>query len=382
MKFIRYFERMMGAQAWGSVARRKGKMDVSGHNILDEHGNPWVMRGFNYGHGEIWNPQDPYDDVAMGCNTVRIIPRRWGPYTLPTTNGEQAGAWGDWSPAYIAYIIAQVVTAKAAGLKVNLAFDSNCGQNGWQGYPGDTSTYTYCSLSPDGVSTSPGQNYFTALGIAQKVPQFLNGIKILIRTLRGMVDFVEPLVEPNPSNTGNTQLDVNNLTVQVMNTVLAEDPDIIFILGGFSYQHGKTQDPLSQSTNFPSSRIVLTCDLLDNIMTQPDATYAAAVTDLVNARTQKNRPVVCQQAGTSSGANSGAGDDWTGSILADRLERLRTATNGSIGWTFWERVSKNPGSYGPWWDPGDGSGRQWAANGQARLAVIQAALTAAPIYPT
>jgi len=193
------------------------------------------------------------------------------------------------------------------------------------------------------------------------------------------VDFLEPVVEPNPGATGNTQSDVNALTVDVMNSVLLEDPDMIFILGGFSYQHGKIQDPIDGRT-YPTTNIVLTCDLLDNTMSVP-ATLTTAVNNMVLGRNKQGYPVICQQAGTLfSSEVAPVGGPSDSLLLAAGLEALRTASGGSIGWTLWERVSKGVNQYGPWWDD-SGVGTNRHLGSQNRLNVISAAFTAAPIYP-
>ena len=103
--------------------------------------------------------------------------------------------------------------------------------------------------------------------------------------------------------------------------------------------------------------------------------YSAAVANMVSSRVSSGRPVVCQQAGTENAS------DPTGSILASNLELLRQASGGSIGWTFWEKVSSNNGSqaYGPWWDASDGTGRHLAS--LSRLSAIQQALSAPAISP-
>jgi hypothetical protein len=377
-QFAKYFGR---TRPLGPTLRDKGRMDVSGRNILDENGNPWIGRGYVYGQRELWNTGDSAADAAAGANIARIMVRAWGgghggtTYTGFTKDAENIGQFGDFDPDYLVQTKRHFQEAKAAGLKTILALDSNCGQSGNQGMPGDTSVYGFCSLY-DGSAWQGGQNYFTALGKAQKLPAHLNRGKMLLRLLHGLVDFIEPLVEPNPVATGGTQADTNALVVQCMNYWMAEDPDLIWILGGNTYQHGKISDPVSQGTIFPTQKIVLTADLLDNAMTVDDVTWAANVTDFTSTRAAANRPVFCQQAGTV------VTSDADGSILERRLADLQSANGGSIGWTFWEKVSKNLNGYGPWADTTiDASHRVVANGGASRRAVIEAAFKAARVYP-
>jgi len=148
----------------GAFPRRRpipGRMKVSGVNVLDENGNPWVMRGFVYGEVDLWNAGDSAVDKALGANCARIMCRTWGggSYSEPNVDGELSGAWANTLPSYIATIETQIIAAKAAGLKVNLAFDSNCGQNGNQ----SPSMTTYCTL---GAFT--GQNFYTPNGATKR----------------------------------------------------------------------------------------------------------------------------------------------------------------------------------------------------------------------
>lgn len=376
MTYRQVSSRYNGHKPQASAGRRRGRMSVSGVNVLDENGNPWVMRGFVYGEVSLWNAVDSAEDAAMGANTARIMVRAWGggSYTAPNLDGESVGLWGDTDQTYLANVEAQVVAAKRAGLKVILAFDSNCGQNGNQ----SLDMAAFCDLDASGV----GDNFGTAAG-ATKRAQHKNRMRIFIRKLYGLVDFVEPLVEPNWGTTGGTQADVNAFYVEMMNAVMLEDPDIIFIVGGFSYQHGKVQDPFQQGTFWPTTNLVGTCDLLDNIMSdQASGNYAAAVGDITFGRNKQGVPMVVQQAGTQFTSEVGAVGSATDSLLlASGLEALRTASGGSIGWTCWEKVSKGSNQYGGWWDStGIGANRRLAS--QNRVDTMKAAFKAAPIYPS
>lgn len=361
----------------GQTLLTRGRMSRVGHNILDENGDPWIGRGYVYGQRELWNLSDSAEDLIAGANCVRIMIRAWGgghdgnSYSGYTQDAESVGDFGDFSTTYLAATKLHFLSAKAAGLKTILALDSNCGQSGNQ----DVATQGYCSLY-DGVDWQPGQNYFTALGKAQKRAHHVNRGLAILRVLHGLVDFVEFLVEPNPAITGGGQADTNELAVQCMNAWLPEDPNLIYILGGNTYQHGKIADAANQGTVFPTDQIVLTADLLNNSMITDDATWAAAVADFTSARSSTGYPVFCQQAGTQYSS------DADGSLMASRLNDLRLASGGSIGWTMWEKVSKFPNSYGPWTDPGDGSGRVVASGGALRRAVVEAAFTASRINPT
>jgi hypothetical protein len=362
--------------------RRAGRMRRVGKNIVDENGNPWIGRGYVYGQRELWKPSDSADDAAAGANAVRLMVRAWGgghggnTYTAPTMDAESIGSFGDMDPTYLAEVKLTFQRAKSAGLKTILAMDSNCGQNGNQ----DAATQGFCSLY-DGSVWQQGQNFYTTLGKAQKFPAHVNRGRLLLRALHGLVDIVEPLVEPNHLSVGLTQVATNAIYMACMNAWLLDDPDLIFMLGGNAYQHAKIDDPMLQGTVWPTSNIILTADALDNIMTQSDATWALAVKDFTDTRTSAGYPVFCQQAGTKLTS------DADSSLLGRRLDDLNSATGGSIGWTMWEKISKGPNNYGPWNDPTlnaarDGAGRVLSTGGNTRRALIESKFGAARISAT
>lgn len=369
--------------AMGSQFLNAGRMSVSGTNILDENGHKWCMRGFGYGEFGLTLLTDPAEDASLGANCVRMIVRAWGgghlgqnSYSFPNVEGESVGAYGDWDPTYLANILAYAVAVKRAGLKLNVAFDSNCGQNGSQ------SNYsTGCSLF-DGSAWQPAQNFWTTLGAAQKLPGHLNRIRMVIRTLRGLVDFCELLAEPNPP--GLTQLEVNNFYLQAMAVMLAEDPAVIPIVGGFLYSHGNSKDPFTQGTVWPCP-VIATCNFLDSVMSQQaDSTYTTAVADLTSARSTKGVPVISQQVGTQYSSEVGAVGSSTDSLLlASGLAILRDpAGDGSIpsiGWTMWEKVSKTLQGYGPWNDTSN-TGNARGILSQNRINTVSAAMRATPIF--
>jgi hypothetical protein len=332
-------------------------MRVSGKNILDENGNPWVGRGYNYFEGACWQPGDFAADAAVGCNAVRFGARCWGNYVAPRFDIAQSGPYADIAPAWLQDLIQQCVLAKAAGLKVIFCIESNCGQGN-----GDP---TYCQLW-DGSAFQTGQSYFSALGQAQQVPILLNRVRLLARLLRGLVDIVEPGVEMNPPS--GLQSDINNLYVQVMNAWLAEDPVMIFMIGGVSYRTANIGDIMAQGTVWPTDQLVLTADLLDNAMKN---SFVASLGAMTTVRTATGYPVLSQQVGTSYN-DTGAGPDFTGSIYATNVAAMRTATGGSVGCICWEKVGKTAGGYAPWYDPtNNGTGRVLATGGVTRLNAIQ-----------
>ncbi len=371
---------LMSASGLQSDVEVNPRMSVSGGRIMDENGQPWCMRGFVYGEVGLYHNGDATEDVALGANCVRIMLRTWGgsvstgnSYSFPNVDGEDSGAQGNTDAAYLAGVGEQLICAKRAGLKTILALDSNCGQNGNQ----DASMTTFCT-----IGFSAGQNYYTAGG-ATKRAEHLERARFVSAEWKGLIDFIEFVVEPNPVATGGTRTDINQMAHDCMMVAIAEDPLLIPILGGTAYQHGHIQDPIG-TIAYPTTSIVLTCDLLDNIMTGDPVAYAAAVQQMVDARTVQGLAVICQQAGTKMSSEAGAVGSSTDSLLlASGLALLRDpagdGSEDSIGWTFWEKVSKGGNAYGPWYDSSS-DGRNRILVSQNRLNVLTAALNAPPIF--
>ena len=338
------------------------------------------MRGFVYGEVGLYHNGDATEDVSMGANCVRIMLRTWGgsattgnSYSFPNVDGEASGSPGNTDPTYLAGVGEQLISAKRAGLKTILALDSNCGQNGNQ----DSSMTTFCT-----IGFSPGQNYYTTGGAAKRA-EHLERVRFVTAEWLGLIDFIEFVVEPNPTTTGGGRTDINQMAHDCMVVAVGVDPLIIPILGGTAYQHGHIQDPIG-TIAYPTTNLVLTCDLLDNIMSGDPVAYAAAVQQMVDARTAQNLPVICQQAGTKMSSEVGGAGSSTDSLkTASGLALLRDpAGDGSvdsIGWTFWEKVSKGANAYGPWYDSSS-DGRNRILVSQNRVDVLTAALAAPPIF--
>lgn len=337
------------------IRRNTGRCRVVNRNIRDENNKVLLIRGFNQGHGEVTNEGDPGEDIALGANTVRIIWRVWGPYETvggTTLNGQQIGAPGGLIASYMAGIVLRVRQAKNAGLKVILAGDSNCGQNGAQGYPDDLTTYNFCT-----VAGTPGSNFMTASGAAQRA-QFYATWRWLARRLYGLVDFYEPLVEP--SFPGSSQAETSVLQDEIRTIILKEDPFAIFFIGGYPGYQVPYAEGAYQAKWAADSNTVLTFDMLDGAVSAP-ATFPGKVTTVCQARANTGCPIMCNQLGSTLQS------DPDNAFLISAAAQLRDASGGSIGWTFWEKVSAGANSYGPYRDNGT-VGR--SLTNPARLAVM------------
>lgn len=377
MTYTPFLKNFLAGAPLGAGLSSRGRMRRDGPNLIKD-GKPFVMRGFNWGHGP-WLPGDGAVDASLGANNVRIIARSWGFYNPPEAEGLQLGTMGNWNPAYLARLKLRILDAKQAGLTVTLARDSQCGQNGNQ----DSTQTAYCTLNGH-----PGQNFYTPDGQVMRAAYTASN-KTLARVFRGLVDIFEPAVEQNPADGYPgvyTQDDINQLYKEQMVAWLEEDPYMIFALGGVSYNHSHIQNCV-QGISYPTDQIVLTCNYLDSIMSSSSTTFEDAVGDATVARKKTGFPVYSDQAGIqySSELSPIPGNLHDSDRLRENLEILRLAPGGSIGIEIWERVGSNPvdslGGYGPWADPSlDGSGR--GVKSQNRINVCSAAFRATPIPAT
>lgn len=330
-----YFLRRLGKF---DVTRMTGRMSIVRKNVLDEFGQPWIGRGANNGHGELSIDTDCAEMASRGLNCIRIIPREWGTYQGVITDSYDAtsSSVGKVNLAYLANIVKRCRQAKAAGLKVILALDSNCGQ---AERVGDM----VCDMG-----TGSPQTFFTPGGAARRALHIASA-RNYARTLLGLVDFYEPLVEPFPSvtlPTGNVMADVQLFQDQMRNAILAEDPAALFIIGPApGYQNGAVYNWHNPDWD-RQSNTMYTCNLLDGAATDTVG-LPARIQNLTNLRRDFKCPVFVQQVGTKESSDSPPYP-----LMANVLDALNTAAGGSIGWTLWEWCSAgvpfHPDSYGPY----------------------------------
>ncbi len=330
---------------------RAGRMYLSGKNIFTPDGATFIPQGFNQGHGELTIDSDPTEDISLGANTVRIIWRWWGAYNGSTTDGRDPTGPGNINYAYLEGIVRRVRKAKQAGLKVQLAGDSNCGQNGNQ----DADQTLYCTVGGLG-----GQNFFTANGLAYRQAWY-TAWRWLVRRCYGLVDFYEPLVEPSAAEATITTVSI--LQDEVRSIILQEDPYAILVIGGYPSYLAQNSGNTMMTKWVADGNTMLTANLLNSALTGAD--YAGKVTAMVTARNKWGVPIMCDQFGSQLSS------DADNSILISCAEQLRLAAGGSIGQTFWEKVSANTNSYGPYSDDGSlPNGGSRVLSSPARLTVL------------
>lgn len=323
-----HYKRGLQASTRTPAARVKyGRMSISGKEILDENGVPFVPRGFNQGHGELTIDSDPAEDVSMGANTVRIIWRVWGFYGNENgviQDGQDLNGPGNFKRDYLESIVHRVKLAKAAGLKVDLCGDSNCGQ-------GVVDSPEYCTI--DG---SPNQNFWTEKGKVQR-KAFLKAWKWMARRLHGLVDFYEPIVEPLAVEASKELC--WKFQTEIRNTILGEDPAALFIMGAWpAYQMQQIAEAMNPAWASENNTII-TANILSGLVAN-SATIGDKVQLAIDARELHNVPCMIQQIGSTTA------DDPDDSLLDHALTLLDEAAGGSIGYTIWEKTAIYANSYG------------------------------------
>lgn len=302
-------------------------MTIQGQSFLDGHGQVFVPKGTVVGHGELARTGDEQASADLGANFRRIGIRWWGDYG----SGFQVDSEEDLNPgnidlAYWDRTAAQFAASRAAGLSTLLFMDSNCGQ----GLGG-----TACKL--DNVTDS---DFFMPSG-AEKRAKFIAAAVFAAQNLRGLIDMMEPLVEPAGTS---DQASLWAFQEELMTAVLAVDPAMLFLIGPTpNYQPNsidKAFKPAWGQVGSPFYRkTALTANFLTNLATNP-TNRVNRLGFVTAARAKYNCPVLIQQVGTT------LADDPDDAHLDTMLGLLDNASGGPIGYSVWEEMSVFPNSYG------------------------------------
>jgi len=297
-------------------------LTISGQTILRRSGRPFLAQGFCYGHAELIQRGDIAESRMMGANICRLVVRLWGDYGVGfQEDWQDADLPGHLRVCKLEMLRWQIEEARSCGLRILLAFDSDCGQG-------------------TGGEKCCGEDFFTPGGQAQ-LALFIETIQFLLTEFRGVVDFVEPLVEPRSAHA--TKESVWPVQEEIMRTALAVDPTLLFIIGAYpaywpsalhdAYDPTWAEGPLAD-------KIILTADLLSDLVCGDPEHLAERLTSMTRVGAELNLPIIIQQVGSMS---SGDPDD---SKLAAVLAQLAARGMGAI---VWEHTSLYEGSYGVYW---------------------------------
>lgn len=361
---------MSGAWWWNRYLHRdRGAivphMSISGTNILDTSGQPFIPRGTVLGHGELDRTGDAAEARAMGANVRRIPLARW--WTDDTTgfqtDAENDAAPGYMDPTYWARVVGSATRAKAQGMMVHGFYDTNCGQG--------VGTGAVCKL--DGVNVVDFASNTTESNA--KKAKYIAMILWTVGQLGTLLDSIEILVEP----AGNwTQTSYWDFLEQVMTAVLAIAPHMLFVIGAYpNYQAtsiGNSIRPGWTDIGSPyRNHVIATCNGLTNLASNPVNRVDRVNNYIVPARTALGVPVLLQQMGTRTD------DDPTD----EHLDAFMTLLDqNDLGYMAWEERSIYPTSYG--WtslsDPNDANSALVLK--PQRKAIYQAHFTGTPVFLT
>lgn len=343
-----------------SVTGAVPRMTLSGQTIFDREGNAFIPRGTGIGHGELERTGDAAIMASIGANVRRIPLARW--WTDDTTgfqtDAESDSDPGHMAPTYFDMVERQVNETHDAGLMVHGYFDSNCGQG--------IGTGGVCDLGAGVVDFASGTPESEA-----KKAKYIEMVVYVVTQLIDKIDSIEVLVEPSGNFTQTTYWD---FCEELMDAVLAVDPDMLFVIGGHpNYQATDIDDSIRPGwTDIGSpyrNHVIATCNILTNLATNPSQRVDRINNYIVPARAALNVPVMIQQVGTRTD------EDADDAHLDATLTLLDNASGGPIGYTVWEEFSVFSTSYGIYSlsDTGDpNSARVTKSN---RLAIEQAHFT-------
>lgn len=265
------------------------RLTIVGSTVYDYDGvTPIVLRGPNFGaYGrDLESDADLY--LSWGANFVRFVaPRWWGLYggfagTDSRDNNSPQTAYIN--ATNLAYVNTILGTLKAAGLKTQLAFETDCGSNGNQ--PGEAE---YCRAAIGLSGDTPAVNFWTN---PEQLAIFIDGWKYLLGNLTTQPDIIECM--PEPANADGAA--VKALYEQIMDGCLEVQPQAIFAIGSTNYGTGSMDEVVfTDRTN-----IIYMANLLSSALINL-ATLPGKVADMVAVRDTYNVPIQCDQLGARTG---------------------------------------------------------------------------------
>jgi hypothetical protein len=317
------------------------RLRTQGDKIYYPSGKEAMLRGFTW--GTFWTTRfhDADRNAHEGANTVRIVLRWWGKYYDDSINSRDDTAPGNIKPAHLDELDRMIEQASEKGLWIDLAIDSDCGQNGLQ--QDISGTQAYCD--PTGKYGSAGHNFWTDREARAK---FIETWKFVADRYKKTpyIGMFELLPEPNPATYPASE--ISKFYQELIEAVHPIDPRTPFLIGGRAYMI-KMVESSYINTEVP---IIYT----GNLFAHPEiGGYGDVMYDLeyrlrhlTDFREKYTMPVFVQQTGVRSG-------DDPGEIYTDAVLALLNRNN--VGWDWWEYRQQGPfsGGYGVWYVRNDGT---------------------------
>jgi hypothetical protein len=310
----------------GSVTVERLSFSSNG-TILLPNGEEFHAAGWNWGHWILMQDGDAQLNAQEGANIVRIIFRWWGPYPDKRIDSYNDTAEGHLNPENLAVLDRNIQQAVDAGLWINLAFDSDCGQNG----AANENMEIYCAI--DG---KPAQNFWNNLDMRTKFKEAWTYIVNRYKDIPRLA-WYEILPEPDPP--GFTDSDVKDFYADMIPVLRAGDPKTPILIGPsgayFAFKINTIYDPSFEN-------VVYTADFLAPTVFNTSRMLQKVQT-LTSFRASNNVPVFVQQVGITITL------DPDGSLLDEGLQLL---IDNDIGFTGWEYRGPSYGEYSPWYQNG------------------------------
>lgn len=319
------------------------RLRTQGDKIYYPSGKEAMLRGFTWGTWGTTRFHDADRNTVEGANTVRIVLRWWGKYYDDSVDSRDDNAPGNIDPEHLAELDRMIEQASEKGLWIDLAIDSDCGQNGLQqDSPG---TKEYCD--PTGKYGSAGHNFWTDTEARAK---FIETWKFVADRYKKTpyIGMFELLPEPNPVTFPAAK--ISEFYQQLIAAVHPMDPRTPFLLGSRVYMIKLVESSYIDVEDGVS--VIYT----GNLFAHPEiGEYGDVMYDLeyrlkhlTDFREKYRVPVFVQQTGVRS-------EDDPGEIYADAV--LALLNKNSVGWDWWEYRQQGSfaGGYGVWYVKADGT---------------------------
>jgi hypothetical protein len=311
------------------------RLRVQGDKMYYPSGKEAMLRGFTWGTWGTTRFHDADRNKHEGANVVRIVLRWWGKYYDDSIDSRDDNAPGNIDPEHLAELDRMVNQAVENGLWIDLAIDSDCGQNGLQeDSPG---TKEYCD--PTGKYGSAGHNFWTDPSQREK---FFETWKFIADRYKNTpyIAFFELLPEPNPITFPATEISkFYQELIQVVHPIDSRTP---FLIGGRAYM-AKLIESSYINTEVP---IVYTGNMFIHmdIGAEEEIVYDLEyrLKQITDFRTKHQVPVFVQQTGARY--EDDPNQFYTNAILS-------LLNVNKVGWAWWEYRQQGPfmGGYGIWY---------------------------------
>lgn len=317
------------------------RLRTQGDKIYYPSGKEAMLRGFTWGTWGTTRFHDADRNTHEGANTVRIVLRWWGKYYDDSVDSRDDDAPGNIDPEHLDELDRMVEQASEKGLWIDLAIDSDCGQNGLQqDVPG---TQAYCD--PTGKYGSAGHNFWTDKEARAK---FIETWKFVADRYKKTpyIGMFELLPEPNPITFPASE--ISKFYQELIAAVHPIDSRTPLLIGSRVYMI-KLVESSYIDTDAP---IIYTGNLFAHpeIGAYGDVMYDLEyrLSHLIDFREKHNVPVFVQQTGVRSADDPG--EIYTNAVLA-------LLNKNSVGWDWWEYRQQGPfaGGYGVWYVKVDGT---------------------------